>query len=127
MKTRFIHGLVIVAMVVPFSSCPRTPEISPGVWLLSTGTAEIGVELLANGMVQTPSPFPPEANASFPSGTGITMLWTQDGSTFTITHVAGTDVFVYNGTVNSSTSIIDGTMMQILGGTASGTWTAMKL
>jgi hypothetical protein len=127
MKARIFSALILVALVVPLSSCPRTPEVSPGVWLIFTDTAAIGVELLANGVVQTPSPFPPEATASFPFGTGITILWTQDGSTFTITHVADSDVFVYNGTVDSSTSIIDGTMMQVVGGTASGTWSGLKL
>jgi len=122
MKARILSGLLLVALVVPLNSCPRTPEISPGVWLLSTDDLEIGVELLANGIVQTPFPFPPEANASFLTGSDITISWTQDGSRFTLTIEVGSTVStVYGGTVDSSTSIVDGTWLGA-GGTMSSTW-----
>jgi len=127
MKTRSIQGLVIVALVVPFSSCPRTTQVSLGVWVFSTVTFEVGVELLANGMVQTPSPLPSEANGSFPTGSDNMTTWMQDDLTFTLTHVAGSDVYAYAGTVDSRTSIIDGTITQTVGGTFSGTWSGRKL
>lgn len=126
MKFRISQLLIIAVVLIPFSGCPRIPEISPGVWVFSTADDEIGVDLGVDGLVRTPNPFPPEANASFPFGTGLTLVWAQDGSTFTMTREVDSIVTrVYTGTVDSSTSIVDGTIQ--IDGSMSGTWTGMKL
>lgn len=125
MKTRFIQGLVIVALVVPFSSCPGTPQVSLGVWIfdvkLGVNTTSYAIELLDNGVGQTPDPVP-----SGMSSFGGNKFWEQDGATFILEQNFGFDI-VYTGTVDSSTSIIDGTWEVTAGGSDSGTWTAMKL
>jgi len=123
MKTRFIQGLVMVALVVPFSGCPQAQQVSLGVWvfLLSDGN-DIGVELLADGTVVPPNPIPPEANTSW---SGLAS-WMQDRRTIMVTIEGAVDVLNLTGTVDTSTSIIDGTWETDVGGD-SGTWTGTKL
>jgi len=120
MKIRFIQGLVIVALVVPFSSCPRTPQVALGVWTFDvasgTATTSHAIELLSNGSTQTPA------------GTiGLvgTYFWEQDRATIILEPTSPNPL--YTGTVDSSTSIIDGTWETTAGGSSSGTWTGMKL
>ena len=127
MKTRIVPALLMAALLIPLSSCPRTPQVSLGVWLFNVEPGGVsGIELGPDGITQEPSPYPTLATA----GPFIdTASWAQVGSTFTLTQMknADSDVFVYTGTVDSSTSIINGTWMQTVGGTLSGLWSGMKL
>jgi len=126
MKTRFIQGLVMVALVVPFSSCPGTPQVALGVWLVTLDSGSIvGIDLGAGGMAEALDTLPPGATGFFAG----TLSWSQVGSTFTMEQVLSPqNIIAYTGTVNTRRSIIDGTSMQIAaGGASSTTWTAMKL
>jgi len=123
MKTRFIQGLLIVALVVPFSSCPGIPQVMLGVWIfdvkLDVTTTSYAIELLDDGTTGNPDPLP--------SGTtvlgGIT-FWKQDGATFILEQNFST-YNEYTGTVDSPMSIINGTWEEF--GGQSGTWSATKL
>lgn len=124
MKARFFGGLFVIALLVSFSGCPRGIVISKGVWLFTVdGDVFVGLTLGNGGMAETPNPLPLEAETNFNG----TLSWAQNGSTFTLTQVSGSLIAEYTGTVDTSTSIINGTWMQIAGGSASGTWFGEKL
>jgi hypothetical protein len=123
MKTRFMQGLAIVALVVPFSSCPGIPQVTLGVWIFEVKfdvtTTSRAIELMDNGFGLNPDPLP--------SGTTVfdgIKFWKQDGATFVLEQSVAT-LFEYTGTVDSPTSIINGTWEEF--GGDSGTWTATKL
>ena len=129
-KFRISRALLVVALLVSLSSCPRTPQVELGVWIFEVNydgasTSFIGAELGANGTLQTPNPLPPEATSN--RGFVDPVSWSQDGSTITLLedHITARDI-VYTGTVESSTSIIDGIWTVVDTG-QSGTWTAVKL
>ena len=66
---------------------------------------------------------PPQASDEF-SGT---LTWMQNGATFTMSQVVSVNnELLYTGTVHTSTSM-SGNWMRTAGGTASGTWSAVKL
>jgi hypothetical protein len=123
MKTRILSSLFLVVLLVSLSGCPN-PAISKGVWLFTVDTDQfVGVEIGFGGMAQTPDPLPPEAETNFNGA----LSWVLNGSTFTLTQVSGGLIGEYTGTLDTSTSIINGTWMQTAGGSASGTWFAEKL
>jgi len=122
MKMRIGRISLLITMLVALSGCPL-PSLALGNWLFTVDGILVGVEIGSAGMAQTPNPLPPEADTNFNG----TLSWVQNGSTFTLTQVTGGIIGEYTGTIDSSTSITNGTWMQTAGGSASGTWFAEKL
>lgn len=122
MKSRMSHAVLLAALAVPLSGCP-IPAIALGTWLLTIDTTKVGIILLDGGQTQEPIPLPPEADNVLNG----TVTWEQNGRTITFTQVTGGITAVYTGTVDTSTNIVDGTWMQTVGGSASGTWVGEKL
>jgi hypothetical protein len=91
-----------------------------GVWIFDvtsgTDTTSHAIELLRNGSTQTP--------AGTIGLVGV-YFWEQDGATIILEPISPPNP-LYTGTVDSSTSIIDGTW-ETTGGGSSGTWIGMKM
>jgi len=125
MRANIGRALLLVALVVPLSGCP-VQRVSLGIWLFTFSNGALtGLDIRNDGQAQAPDPLPPEATSGF----GGTLAWVQDGQTFTLTQTQGIVSAEYVGTVDSRTSIVNGTWVQTVNGTTSagGTWFAEKL
>ena len=128
MKYRFCRISLLITFLIVLSGCPG-PRVSQGTWLFTVTdgieSAVVGVDIRIAGQAQAPDPLPLEADFGY----GGTLSWAQNGQTFTLTRVQNTLTAEYIGTVDSSTSIIDGTWMDTVDGVPekSGTWFAEKL
>ncbi len=130
MNTRLLKATVMIVLALTMAGCPATgpASVALGNWLFTITTPNVGSEtaartLQAGGATENPVPMPPQASDEF-SGT---LTWMQNGSAFTMSQVISVNnELVYTGTVHSSTSM-SGNWMRTAGGTASGTWSAVKL
>ena len=128
MRKRLVMGALLSILLVGLTGCPPT-QVSNGLWVFTityVGPASLvlvpGLFLGENGQAEVPLFVPPEVQDTWVG----TFAWMQNGSNFTLSHVANGATMVYTGTVNSSTSM-DGTFMDTsASGRIFGTWTAYK-
>jgi len=121
MKIRLVQITCIIAIMIPMAGCPASGSgIMLGVWAfsLNADTTDTFAELLPNGVVNIN---PPVSGGTFVGK----MFWGQNGTRIVITRVTDFGVIAYEGTIASSTSIINGTSNS--SPTTAGTWIAMKV
>ncbi len=125
MRSRILKFVLMVAIALPLSGCPGTMTIALGVWIFSVVTtpnpipSNIELAILQHGIsVNPPSAYP----GSYGKFGGV-VTWQQNGSSIHILNDGVSSDAVYDGTVESSTSM-SGTWAQVGMPSVSGTWSA---